>query len=139
MEAFDNAMTRAARGIDWTYPCLIWVADYLLEATGKDFAAEWRGLTFDEAETKRHLINLAAFEPGETAVEKALSGLASRFGWEERDGARQGAIMIGVFTDPRDGSGFPAIFDGWKGWLVAYFGDATVLRDRPIRMWEIVT
>jgi hypothetical protein len=45
--------------------------------------------------------------------------------------------MIGVYVDP-DGEGYPAIFDGWRGWLVAFTGKATVLRGTAGRMWEIV-
>lgn len=130
-------MTRAARGLDWSYPCLIWVADYLRDETGEDFAADWRGIAFDEPQAKRELARLAIAGEGGAAVDRALSGLAKRFGWIERDGARQGAVMIGVYTDP-NGEGYPAIFDGWKGWLVAFLGDATVLPKQPDRMWEIV-
>lgn len=138
MTPFDAAMARAASGIDWSYPCLIWVADYLRDLTGTDFAADWRGMVFDEPLVMRELAKLAAGHDGATGVERALAGLAARHGWVERDGPQQGAIMIGVYTDPRDGAGFPAIFDGWRGWLVAYFGNATVLRDPPpVRIWEI--
>lgn len=138
MTAFDDAMTRAGRGLDWSYPCLIWIADYLRDATGADFAADWRGIAFDEPQAKRELARLAIAGNGATAVERALSGLAIRFGWLERDGPQQGAVMIGVYTDP-NGEGYPAIFDGWKGWLVAFTGKATVLRVPPARMWEIET
>lgn len=138
MTAFDTAVSRAAGGIDWSYPCLIWVADYLKEATGVDFAADWRGMAFDEPLVLRELAKLAAGHVGVSAVERAMTGLAERYGWQERDGPQQGAIMVGVYTDPRDSAGFPAIFDGWRGWLVAYFGNATVLRERPNRIWEIV-
>lgn len=134
---FDEAMARASRGLDWSYPCLIWVADYLLGETGTDFAADWRGIAFDEPQAKRELAQLAIAGEGGSAVERALSCLAKRFGWRERGGAQQGAVMIGVFTDPA-GEGYPAIFDGWKGWLVGFMGDATVLRVPPSRMWEIV-
>jgi hypothetical protein len=35
MTAFDDAMTRAGSGLDWSYPCLIWVADYLRDYDGQ--------------------------------------------------------------------------------------------------------
>jgi len=135
-EAFDAALARAARGLDWSYPCLIWVADYLEAEVGLDYAAEYRRFAFDEESATRRLAKLALEGNGTSAVERALDGLARRFGWEERDGPRQGAVMIGVYNAP-DGEGYPGIFDGWRGWLVAFRGDASVLRVPPGRMWEI--
>lgn len=138
MDAFNNALLRAGRGLDWSYPCLIWVADFLLEATGDDYAADWRQVEWTEDTAKREMARLAVGGRGASAVERCLDALAHRHGWDECDGGRQGAVMVGVYTDP-DGVGFPAIFDGWKGWLVAMFGNATIVREPPERMWEIVS
>jgi hypothetical protein len=136
MTAFDEAFTRAASGLDWSFPCLIWIADYLRSETGRDPAAEWRSIAWNEDTAKRELVRLGLHGKGETRVEKALSVVASREGWTVADGARQGACMIGVYTDVT-GEGAPAIFDGWRGWLIAGLGQATILRDAPDRMWEV--
>lgn len=138
MNPFNSALVRASRGLDWSYPCLIWVADYLLEATGIDYALDWRGVVWTEESARRALARLAAGGRGESPVEKAIDVLANAVGWQDRDGPRQGAIMLGIFTDP-DGVGFPAIYDGGKGWLVAFKGDATIVQQTPERMWEIAS
>lgn len=138
MSAFEAAFKRAAGGLDWSYPCLIWVADYVRAETGRDPADEWRAVRWNEADAKRLLALIAMHGQGATRVERALDAIAKREGWQPCDGARQGACMIGVFTAPDDPAiGIPAIFDGWKGWLVCYFGVATILRGEPIRIWEI--
>lgn len=135
MTAFDDAFTRASRGLDWSYPCLIWVADYLSAATGRDPAEGWRHIAWDEPGARASLARLAVHGEGETAVERALDVIAKRDGWMASDGPRQGAVMIGVYRDNE--VGVPAIFDGWKGWLVTYLGGATVTRSVPVRIWEI--
>lgn len=138
MTAFDDAFACAARGLDWSHPCLVWVADYLAAATGRDPAAEWRQIGWDEPVARRELARLAVAGQGDTAVERALDTVAQREGWIERDGPQQGAVMIGVYRALDDASvGVPAIFDGWRGWLVTYFGTATVLMEKPLRIWEI--
>lgn len=136
MTAFDAAFSRAASGLDWSYPCLIWVADYLAAATRSDPAAGYRHIKWTERKARASLARLAGPGDGQTPVERALDVIARRDGWQPADGPRQGALMVGVY---RDGEiGYPAIFDGWRGWLVAYFGQATILRIAPERMWEIV-
>lgn len=138
MTAFGEAFSRAASGLDWSYPCLIWIADYLKAETGRDPAAGFRHVAWDEAGAKASLARLAVAGEGQTAVERTLDFIAKRDGWQARDGAQQGACMIGVFTAPDDPAvGIPAIFDGWKGWLVCYYGVATILREQPVRMWEV--
>jgi len=138
MSPFDEAFARAASGLDWSHPCLIWTADYLVVATGRDPAESWRGIAWDEPTARHELARLAVAGEGATAVERALDAVAKRDGWTACDGPRQGAVMIGVYPAPDDPSiGIPAIFDGWRGWLVSYFGAATILRDPPPRIWEI--
>lgn len=130
-------MTRADRGLDWSYPCLVWIADYLLDATGIDPAAEWREIAWDEATARSLLARLAVPGKGETAVERALCAFAERFGWEAADGPRQGAVMIGVYT-AEDGVGVPAIFDGQDRWIVSNTGRGwTSVKADPARMWEV--
>lgn len=138
MTAFDAAFARASRGLDWSYPCLIWLADYLKAATGRDPAESWRHIGWDETTAKGSLARLAVAGEGDSAVERALDAIARREGWREAEGPEQGAVMVGVFPtmdDPEEGA--PAIFDGWRGWLVTYAGCATVLRDLPKRIWEV--
>lgn len=136
--AVANAIARASRGLDWSYPCLIWVADYLLDATGIDYAAEWRAIDWTEAAAKHALARLAAGGSGATAVEKALDTLARAAGWLEADGPRQGAIMVGVYT-AEDGVGVPAIFDGNRRWIVTNDGrSVSALDAEPVKMWEVL-
>lgn len=138
MSAFEAAFKRAAGGLNWSHPCLIWIADYLKAETGRDPAEGWRHVKWTEREARASLARLAVAGEGATPVERALDFIAKRDGWQPCDGARQGACMIGVFTAPDDPAiGIPAIFDGWMGWLVCYFGVATILRGEPIRIWEI--
>lgn len=153
--AFGEAFSRAASGLDWSYPCLIWIADYLKAETGRDPAAGFRHVAWNEAGAKASLARLAVAGEGQTAVERTLDFIAKRDGWQARDGAQQGACMIAVFNSfalcpsrpngreaqplgPDDPTiGIPAIFDGWRGWLVCYFGVATILRGQPVRIWEV--
>lgn len=137
MSALQSAMAAADRGLDWSRPCLIWVADYLAEATGIDPAAAWREVAWDEGSARRHLAMLALGGVGSTAVERAIDGMAKRLGWVEADGPRQGAVMIGVFTSA-DGVGVPAIFDGGKRWVFSNTGRGwTSTAEMPVRMWEV--
>jgi len=132
-----NAIARARSGLDWSYPCLIWVADFVREATGTDYASDWRGVKWTEATAKHALTRLAAGGEGETAVEKAVDNLARAVGWEAADGPRQGAVMIGVYR-AEDGIGVPAIFDGESRWIVSNTGKGwRTLSAAPERMWEI--
>lgn len=159
--AIANAMWRARAGLDWSYPCLIWVMDYVAEATGRDPAAGWRHLSWDEATARRELGRAAVPGTGETAVERALDAAAKREGWIEADGPRQGAVMIGVYDGveaarhssaafmassaeiaPLEQSpsrvGVPAIFDGQDRWIVSNTGrGVTSLAEAPQRIWEI--
>ena len=136
--AIANAMTRASRGLDWSYPCLIWIADYVRDETGADPASGWRHIVWDEATAKASLARLAVHGEGASVVERALDFIAKREGWEQADGPRQGAVMIGVFT-AEDGVGVPAIFDGDRRWIVSNTGTGWVsLPNAPPRIWEIV-
>lgn len=138
MQAVANAIARARSGLDWSYPCLIWIADYLRDATGTDYASDWRAVQWDEATAKRALARLAAGGNGTTAVEKAIDTMARAVGWAEVDGNQQGAVLIGVF-DADDGVGVPAIFDGENRWIISNDGKGvTVTGVLPKRMWEIV-
>lgn len=138
MNAVANAIVRARSGLDWSYPCLIWVFDYVLEATGIDYAAPWRVARWDEAAARASLLHAAAGGKGSTAVEKALDRLARERGLEECDGPRQGAVMIGVYDTDEDGVGVPAIFDGERRWIVSNTGKGwSTLSAKPKRMWEL--
>lgn len=135
MNAFNIAMARAAIGLDWGYPCLIWLADYVRDATGMDPAGRWRGLAWNEHVARRELVTLAIHGAGDTAVERAMDAMAYEFDWPERDVAMQGSVMIGCYRS--DDVGVPAIFDGERRWLVSGAGDARVTAARPLRMWEL--
>lgn len=138
MQAVANAIARARSGLDWSYPCLIWAADYLRDATGTDFAAEWRGVQWDEPTAMRHLARLSEAGSGLNRVERTIDGFARRHGWQEAEAPMQGAIMLGVYTDA-DGRGVVAIFDGSDRWIVSNDGKGvTVTGIQPDRMWEIV-
>ena len=136
-DAVANAIARARSGLDWSYPCLIWVADFVRDATGTDYASDWRGVEWTEATAKHALTRLAAGGEGETAVDKDVDNLARAVGWEAADGPRQGAVMIGVYR-AEDGIGVPAIFDGESRWIVSNTGNGwATLSAAPERMWEI--
>lgn len=136
--AFNVALRAAASRLDWSRPCLVWLADFVLAETGTDISGKWKDCVWDRPTALRALAELAETGVGATEVERAMDTLAKRHGWQRRESAQQGAVMVGVFTDPSTGFGFPAIFDGWRGWLVAYFGNATIVRDTPVTFWEIV-
>lgn len=136
MTAFGTAFARASRGLDWSYPCLIWLADYLRDATGNDPAADWRSVNWTERKARRELGSLARRGEGDTLLERALDVIAQRNGWCFAAETKQGAVMVGLFTDGA-GVGIPAIFDGRDRWLVAALGNATTTKNTPIRMWEV--
>lgn len=136
MDARAAALDRAKAGLTWEYPCLIWLADYLRDATARDPAAAWRSLTWDESTAKRELAKLALAGSGQNVVERALSVIAWRDGWIEADVPMQGAIMVGVMD--LEGEGHPAIFDGQNKWIVSITGQGwTITGHHPERMWEI--
>ena len=138
MSAIANAIARARSGLDWSYPCLIWVFDYVCEATGTDYAAPWRVARWDEASARAALVRAAAGGKGSTAVEKAIDRLAREQSFEECDGPRQGAVMIGVYDTEDDAVGVPAIFDGESRWIVSNTGEGwSTLSVPPKRMWEL--
>lgn len=137
MDAVKHAIARAERGIDWNYPCLIWVADYLLEATGVDYASGFRRVEWDEPSAKRALVRLSGGGKGASAVEKALDIMAQELGWEAVEENRQGAVMIGVYSDLAE-NGSTAVFDGTDRWIVAQLGGGCVSIGRfPDRAWEV--
>lgn len=137
MTAIENAIARARRGIDWHYPCLIWVADYLLDATGVDYAIGWRRRAWDEPSAKRALVALSRGGRGISAVEKALDNMAEAQGWERAEENRQGAVMIGVYSDLAE-NGSAAVFDGTDRWIVAQLGGGCVsIGQFPDRAWEV--
>lgn len=160
MTPIEQAMARAERGLDWSRPCLIWIADYLRDVTGQDPAADWRAIRWDEATAKGQLARLAAKGRGVTAVERALDVIARRDGWEPAEGPQQGAVMIGVYNAQplmrsdlpdriagdvagveavREGLiGVPSIFDGQKRWIVSNDGRGwTSIALQPYRMWSV--
>jgi hypothetical protein len=145
MTAITAAMARASRGLDWSYPCLIWIADYVRDATGKDPAEALRHVVWDQRNAQRHLKRLAKLGTiGDTDVERALDYIARRDGWIEADAMMQGATMIGVFDAAMafgpvwQRTGAPAIFDGQNRWLCSTDGaSVSSVGLRPKRMWEI--
>lgn len=137
MNAFNIAMARAAHGLDWSYPCLIWLADYLRDATGTDWAAAWRDRTWSENTARRELARIAIGGSGRTAVECAMDRAARQHGWLEAECPMQGAVMVGVYTDPDGEVGIPAIFDGSRRWMHAGTGAVTITAAPPERMWEV--
>ena len=140
MDAVKHAMERAAGGLGWSYPCLIWVADYLLEATGIDYALGWRNRDWNEATATLALARLAAGGQGATSVEKALDNMARAQGWEPVTENRQGAVMIGVFNGiGPDGEGVPAIFDGESRWIAGHVEGRRIesIGLFPDRAWEL--
>ncbi|MGV3649836.1 MAG: hypothetical protein ACO1OK_00290 [Devosia sp.] len=135
-QAFEAAIARAAQGLHWDLPCLIWLADYLAQATGRDPASDWRGVSWTERRARLELARLARGGAGRTAVECALDVVARRQGWAEADGPRQGLVMVGVYTS-NDDVGVPAIFDGDRRWLLSGTGMATITLAPPERMWIV--
>lgn len=137
MNAFNLALARASHGLTWEYPCLIWLADFIRDETGKDPAAAWRSMGWTERTARRELSLLARGGEGRTAVEMAIDVMAKREGWIEEDAPMQGMVMIGVYTEPDGDIGVPAIFDGERRWLVSGTGAATITAKPPERLWVI--
>lgn len=137
MSALAAAMARADRGLAWDYPCLVWVADYLRDATGRDPAAEWRAIEWSQDVALTELQKIAAHGVGDTDVERALDAIGRREGWVEATEPHQGAVMVGVFEAGE--IGVPAIFDGGRRWIVSNDGKGwRSMLVAPKRMWEIV-
>lgn len=136
--AVADAIARARSGLDWSYPCLIWIADYVLDATGTDYASDWRAVKWDEATAKRALARLAVGGNGSSAVERAIDVMARALGWPEVDCNQQGALLIGAFNDLA-AAGSPAIFDGSDRWVLGHLegGGVTVTGVFPDRAWEV--
>lgn len=135
LNAFNIAMARAALGLDWSYPCLIWVMDYVRDETGVDYAANWRGIQWTKSRAMREMAKVADDGGGLTLVDKALDATALRHGWPEREGGQQGAVMVGCYTS--SDIGIPAIYDGHGRWLLCGTGAAMVTRAEPDRVWEV--
>lgn len=135
LNAFNLALARAGSGIRWSYPCLIWFADYARDATGNDPAAEWRGIEWDEAVAREIMGGLASQSGGRSDVERALATVAHRNDWEDVDAPRQGAVMVGVYT--LNEVGVPAVFDGDRRWLIAGEDGARITSLPPDRMWVL--
>lgn len=131
-------MAAAHRGIGWEYPCLIWVADYLREEVGTDFAAAFRqGGKWGERRALLLLRGLALQGRGACLVERAMDAMATAHGWAEAGENRQGAVMIGVFRDLAP-NGSPAIFDGTSRWICAVLGGGMLSMGRfPDKVWEV--
>lgn len=142
IDAVATAMARARCGLDWSYPCLMWVADYLRDATGTDFAVGWRAEGWTEWSARRALLQLAGDGEGATLVERVIDAFARTHGWAPAEAPMQGAVMIGVYDGiDLDGEpiGVPAIFDGSDRWVLSNDGKGvTVTGTPPRRMWEIV-
>jgi len=137
MTALDDAVRRTIEGLSWERPCLVWVADYLRDETGRDFAAEWRGVGWTEPRSRRELARLALGGNGKTQVERAIDAMARRHGWPQVQENRQGAILIGVFNGAAP-NGSPAIFDGESRWILGIMGGGMATTGAmPDRAWEI--
>ena len=144
MSHITAAIARASRGLDWSYPCLIWIADYVRDVTGNDPAAALRHIAWDQQRAQRHLARLAKRGEGQTDVERVLDYIAKRDGWVEAECAMQGAAMIGVYDGAvADGplwrpTGAPAIYDGQKRWICSTDGaSVSSVELKPRRMWEL--
>lgn len=137
MKAVANAIARARSGLDWSRPCLIWLADYLVDAGYHDVAADWRGIEWGEVRSRRELVLLARRGEGVSPVGCVMDWLAREHGWEPADSARQGAVMVGVY-DRLAADGVPTIFDGQDRWIAGQVGGGvTSLRAMPDRAWEV--
>jgi len=137
MNPVANAIARARTGLDWSRPCLIWLADYLVDAGYQDIAANWRGIRWGDVRSRRELVLLARRGSGGSPVGCVMDWLAREHGWEAADSARQGAVMVGVF-DHLAADGVPAIFDGQDRWIAGLVGGGwSSLRAMPDRAWEV--
>lgn len=138
MNAREAAVHTALQGLTWERPCLIWLADYLVAETGRDYAADWRGIRWTERTAIRALKGLAVQGRGERLVERVIDAMARLHGWPEADSNRQGAVMIGVYRGlARDG--VPAIYDGEARWIAGHIGSGLAsLGEFPDRAWEVV-
>lgn len=135
--AISLAIARARVGLDWSRPCLIWLADYLLDAGYRDIAADWRGIAWGDVRSRRELVLLARRGQGGSPVGAVMDWLAREHGWEAADGPRQGAVMVGVF-DALAADGVPAIFDGRDRWIAGgVAGGVTSIGRMPDRAWEV--
>ena len=132
-----NAIARARAGLDWSRPCLIWLADYLVDEGHPDIAAEWRGIGWGEVRSRRELVLLARRGAGNSPVGCVMDWLARKHRWEPADSARQGAVMVGVL-DGLAADGVPAIFDGQDRWIAGIGGGGwSSIRTMPDRAWEV--
>lgn len=135
LNAFNLALARAGHGISWSYPCLLWFADYVIDATGFDPASEWRSVEWDEATGRRIMDEIGDGMMGSTPVEKALAATAERHGWAQTDAPQQGSIMVGAYSF--HGTGVAAIFDGDKRWAIGHEDGLRITPLSPERMWVI--
>lgn len=135
--AISQAIARARAGLDWSRPCLIWLADYLVDAGHRDIAADWRGIGWGEVRSRRELVLLARRGTGGSPVGCVMDWLAREHGWDAADSARQGSVMVGVY-DQLAADGVPAIFDGQDRWIAGLVGGGwSSLRAMPDRAWEV--
>lgn len=137
MPPVANAIARAQPGLDWSRPCLIWLADYLVDVGHHDIAADWRGIAWGDVRSRRELVLLARRGQGGSPVGCVMDWLAREHGWEPTDASRQGAVMVGVF-DHLAADGVPAIFDGQDRWVAGRVsGGISSIRFMPDRAWEV--
>ena len=133
MTAYARAFARAADGITWSYPCLIWVSDYALDLTGNDPAERFRSWVWDERKSMRAMASAGRGMPGTSPVERALHDIAERCEWfevEEPQGHCVGVYDLGEI-------GVPAIYDGASRWLVATADGAIVTAHAPKKIWRL--
>lgn len=135
MNAFNLALARAANGISWSYPCLLWFADYVIDATGFDPAYDWRAVEWNEASSRQIMDEIGAGMDGTTPVARALTATARRHGWERVTAAQQGSIMVGAYAFGE--VGVAAVFDGDKRWAIAHEDGLRITPLPPERMWVI--
>lgn len=135
MNAFNIAIARAGHGISWSYPCLLWFADYVIDAIGFDPASEWRDVDWNEESARRIMAEIGAGMPGKTPVAKALTATARKHGWERVTASRQGSIMVGAYSFAE--TGVAAIFDGDKRWAIAHEDGLRITALPPEMMWVI--
>ena len=137
MHPVARAILRARSGLDWSKPCLIWLADYLIDEGYPDIADQWRGIEWSETRSRRELVILARRGTGSSPVGCVMDWLAREHGWDAADSARQGAVMVGVY-DRMAADGVPAIFDGQDRWIAGLVGGGcSSIRAMPDRAWEV--
>lgn len=138
VDAYLAAFNSASRGFRWDYPCLIWLADFVLAATGNDPALDYRDREWDHKSAVAALLGIVSREAhnGEkifvedyTAV--AVRAFARRFNWPENGDLP----AIGAYAETE--FGVPAISIHKDQWLRYATSGAHVIRTPPPVIWSL--